>query len=116
MSRKFARRELDRLYAELPTLNCQGKCAESCGPIFMSRVEWERIIEAVGYEPVGQDDLTCPLLTEDGRCSVYEIRPTICRLWGMVDAMPCVFGCKPSRVLERTEGYAFLERAGRLGA
>lgn len=116
MSKKFARRELDRLYAELPALDCQGKCAESCGPVFMSRVEWQRIIEAKVYEPVGTlSDLTCPLL-DGGRCTVYEIRPTICRLWGMVDAMPCQWGCQPSRLLTRTEGYEYLERAGRIGA
>jgi len=81
----------------------------------MSRVEWQRIIEAVGHEPIGSEDLTCPLLS-DGRCTVYEIRPTICRLWGMVDAMPCVFGCQPTRLLSRDQGYEFLERAGRIGA
>ena len=115
MSKKFARRELDRLYAELPALECQGKCAESCGPIVMSRVEWQRICEAVDGEPRGGPDLTCPLLIAD-RCSVYDIRPMICRLWGMVEAMPCEWGCKPMRLLSDVEGFAFLERAGALGA
>jgi len=108
-----ARFELDAMYAEMPSLDCQGKCAESCGPIVMSRVEWERICEQVPPPP--PIDLTCPLLVDD-RCSVYAIRPTICRLWGMVEAMPCEWGCKPSRVLTNVEGYAFLERAGVLGA
>jgi hypothetical protein len=114
MSRKFARRELDAMYAEMPTLDCQGKCAEACGPILMSRVEWERIEERGEVGPLGPD-LTCPLLDGE-RCSVYDIRPTICRLWGMVESMPCLWGCKPSRLLTDDEGGAFLERAGALGA
>lgn len=115
MSTNAKRRRLDSLYAEMPTLDCQGKCAESCGPIVMSRVEWERIIEKVGAEPHGGADLTCPLLTDE-RCTVYSIRPTICRLWGLVESMPCPWGCKPSRVLTDVEGFAFLERAGAMGA
>lgn len=33
----------------------------------------------------------------DGRCSVYVVRPLLCRLWGMVDKMRCPHGCVPSR-------------------
>jgi Fe-S-cluster containining protein len=115
MTTRRERRNLDALYAEMPTLDCKGKCAESCGPIVMSRVEWARLTETVGYEPKGTADLTCPLLDGE-RCSVYAIRPTICRLWGMVEAMPCEWGCQPSRILTNREGFAFLERAGELGA
>ena len=114
MSKAGARRALDALYAEMPTLDCQGKCAESCGPILMSRVEWGRIIEQVGTEPRATS-LDCPMLDGE-RCSVYAIRPTICRLWGMVESMPCPWGCEPSRLLSDAEGRVFLERAGALGA
>ena len=37
----------------------------------------------------------CPALTNDGRWSVYEDRPSICRLWGAQQAMPCRHGCQP---------------------
>ncbi len=37
----------------------------------------------------------CPALTADDRCSVYEDRPTVCRLWGAQQAMPCPHGCQP---------------------
>jgi Fe-S-cluster containining protein len=114
MSKKFARRQLDALYAEMPALECQGKCAEACGPIAMTRVEWERITDR---GPVGSlaADLTCPLLVDE-RCSVYDVRPTICRLWGMVESMPCEWGCKPTRMLTNDEGRVFLERVGVIGA
>jgi len=103
-------KNLDALYGELPKINCQGKCQESCGPIFMSGPEWQRIIRRLGYEPKGRPDLTCPMLKSDGKCSVYHIRPAICRLWGIVDVMPCPWGCKPERYLTKMEGHAFLNR------
>lgn len=109
-----ARRRLDVLYAELPALDCKGLCAESCGPIRMSRAEWVRITDRLGHEPEALPDGTCPMLT-DGRCSVYDIRPMLCRLWGIVEVMPCRFGCEPARPLTREEGYVFLERAAAIG-
>lgn len=106
---------LDRLYGSLPKLSCQRKCQASCGPIVMSRVEWQRIIAAVGYEPKGKD-LTCPLLDRrTGDCRVYRERPALCRLWGLVRAMACPWGCVPERWLTDAEAYAFLEEVGRTG-
>jgi hypothetical protein len=115
---KRRRLELDALYAELPRLDCRGLCAESCGPIVTTRVEWQRICRAAGYEPkalVGVDGLTCPLL-KDNRCTVYEVRPLICRLWGLVETMPCLWGCKPERYLTHEEGLEFLTRAAEINA
>lgn len=106
--------QLDDLYARLPVLNCKGKCQASCGPIVMSQVEAERIKamrpdfitrdmemrlpsgESVGIGAISEC-LTCPLLTSDGKCSVYPIRPLICRMWGSVQAMRCPYGCTPRR-------------------
>lgn len=109
-------RALDSLYAELPTLDCKGLCSNSCGPVFMSRLEWKRITDKLGREPKGGADLTCPMLTCMGRCSVYDERPMLCRLWGLVESMPCVYGCKPERVLTDDEGHELLRRAAEAGA
>ncbi len=121
---KRSLRALDALYATLPTLKCQGKCQESCGPIMMTPLEAIRLKDRVGpLHPVNflrRDDviivhspkLTCPLLdTQTGRCTVYEIRPTICRLWGLVKKMRCPFGCVPSRWLTDKEAGNVLRAA-----
>lgn len=100
---------LEALYAELPRLECAGRCAESCGPILMSPLEEANIVAAAGRLPGVTLDLTCTLLVNE-RCSVYAIRPAICRLWGLVESMPCLWGCKPERYLTDDEGYAFLRR------
>jgi Fe-S-cluster containining protein len=137
---KKRRLDLAALYAELPVIACAGKCAESGGPVFMSRVEWQAVCRAggerhadalterehhhqqdrlVGGEPVARSDsrsvsaLTCPYL-ENERCSVYEVRPMLCRLWGVVESMECPWGCRPERYLTRDEGYAFLARAAEI--
>lgn len=110
---KRRRIELDALYAELPTIACQGKCAQSCGPVMMSRVEWQSVCRAGGERTVDLGVLTCPYLEQE-RCSVYEVRPMLCRLWGVVEEMPCPWGCQPSRMLTREEGFEFMQRAAEL--
>jgi Fe-S-cluster containining protein len=107
---KARRDAIKALYASLPRLDCAGKCAESCGPVFMTRVEWQQICKRTRSEPSAGDGLTCPMLVEE-RCSVYEVRPMLCRLWGMVETMKCPWGCIPERYLTEKEGYELLQRA-----
>lgn len=85
--------KLQELYDQLPSIDCQGLCYDSCGPIDLSRREKDRIERAAGH-PLGINGLTCNMLTE-GRCTVYEGRPMICRMWGVTEGLPCPYGCKP---------------------
>lgn len=103
------RARLDSLYAELPTITCQGKCQKACGPIGMSEEEWHRIEERLGSAMPVPVTTTCPLLRE-GRCRIYPVRPAICRLFGLTRAMPCPFGCQPSRWMDPAETRRFLAR------
>jgi Fe-S-cluster containining protein len=107
--------QLDQLYAELPTIACQGMCWDSCGPIEMTVAERERISRAGVDIPQGSylrdGPALCPALTMLHQCSVYEIRPLICRIWGMTRRMRCNFGCKPDRYLSEPEAYEFIARA-----
>lgn len=97
--------KLDALYAELPQLDCRGRCQESCGPIDMSATERARIADAgVDIPPLadraarrGPLDIawTCPALSALGTCSVYRLRPMICRVWGLTELLACPYGCMP---------------------
>jgi hypothetical protein len=60
------------------------------------------------------EDYYCPALV-DGRCSVYEDRPTVCRLWGATESMPCPHGCRPDRPLSQDESHQLLRRAAAAG-
>jgi Fe-S-cluster containining protein len=107
--------QLDALYAELPSIECRGKCWDSCGPILMTRPEQARIAAAgVDVSPSTWRDgpMICPALTMLRRCAVYEARPMICRLWGLAESMPCNFGCRPEGgLLSDRVAYEYLARA-----
>ena len=105
---------LEALYAEIPRIDCQGLCWDSCGPIMMTRAEHRRIETSAGVDiPDGRSTApaTCVALTMLRRCAVYELRPMICRVWGVVETMPCNHGCRPDRYLTDAECYELLARA-----
>jgi hypothetical protein len=92
------------IYAQVPSVHCKGLCQEACGPIDMTPREDTRIRDAGVDIPQAADairqlrdtgDYACPALDAAGRCSVYEVRPLICRLWGAVEELRCPHGCVP---------------------
>ena len=112
---------LDALYASLPRLDCRGLCAEACGPIVMERNEMRRLTEANGGRRPFFDEFKsrCSLLVNE-RCTQYAARPSICRLWGLVQGeLECPHGCVPERWLSPEEAQRFQDKvakaAGRKG-
>jgi hypothetical protein len=91
---------LHALYARVPAIECKGLCHDACGPILMSQQE----ARTIGH-PNDMGDWECPKLSPLGTCSVYEDRPMVCRLWGVVESMPCPHGCVPERWLTHDEGH-----------
>ena len=87
---------LESIYASLPSVVCQGLCAESCGPIACSQAEADRM-EAAAGRPLEFTRLICGYLDQSNRrCTVYAVRPMICRLWGVAKDMSCPWGCEPT--------------------
>lgn len=109
---------LERLYRAVPHVACRGLCTDSCGPVPMSEAEHMRV-RAKGVDiPVIEDALTaikngdaptCPALVNN-RCSVYDVRPLICRMWGAVESMPCPHGCTVTPGLLVDDGAKILIR------
>ena len=116
--------ELQALYDRIPAIpGCDGRCWTSCGPIGMSDRERQRI-RGAGYRitPYDQalrsaDTYWCEALTGDRRCAVYDIlRPIVCRLWGAVAGLPCIYGCVPEGgYLSDAEGYRLISESMRIG-
>jgi Fe-S-cluster containining protein len=104
---------LEAIYAKLPKMRCKQKCQKACGPIFMSPLEWDRMILAAG-ERKGDASLVCPYLNKVGQCDAYSVRPLICRLWGTVRQMQCPHGCEPERWMSNTEARLLLREADQL--
>lgn len=107
--------QLQALYEELPHINCAGFCHDSCGPIQVSIREQDRMEKMAGVELTCGLGPTCSMLTPDRRCGVYEIRPLICRLWGLTESMPCPYGCKPERVVPDDEAMMMIFRSLQIG-
>lgn len=90
------RQQIAKVYAQVPRIECKGLCFDSCGPIGMTPIEKFMLDNAAGHEvkTVGSLGLTCSALTADKKCSAYEERPLICRLWGVAQGMICEHGCE----------------------
>ena len=122
---------LQEVYDSIPSLNCQGHCWQCCGAIDMSPVERSHIADLGVEIPVMTDEWSrawendepayCPAFSLGAQglgkpgCTVYDRRPTICRLWGVSESMPCPYGCKPEKTLTDREGFEILFRAARAG-
>ena len=106
----------EELLKKIKSLKCKGLCQESCGPIGISKGERQRIRDyctrhSIPFFPLhirnamiavvewklsnGQvRPEMCPYL-QNGKCSVYPVRPMICRCWGTTMEMRCPYGCEP---------------------
>lgn len=128
--------KLDALYAALPTIPCKRKCQKSCGPVLIPRIEAARLERKRGFLQLvstfevasrtwlpppeiimrnfigvhPERDGLCVFLDRGilGGCTCYKIRPSVCRLFGMVDNefMRCPFGCVPTRWVTDAEARA----------
>jgi uncharacterized protein len=126
---------LEAIYAEIPRLDCQQKCQGCCGPLLVPKIEHRRIEQAgkivtlaslahvelnsmwkwMGKENLAamqpDGNMSCQLLMPiTGRCTVYAIRPLICRIWGCIERMRCPHGCVPERWLTETEVRRMFEK------
>ncbi len=113
--------QFENIYSRIPSIDCKGLCHDSCGMVPMTAFEWARMVARHGKVPGVRtvDDRDgkpwCPILTVDKKCEHYDQRPVICRLWGVVEGMPCVHGCKPAKYLTDAEGLAMIELAMNIG-
>lgn len=123
---------MQAIYDHLPSINCKGLCVGACGLIPLTEVELEYVLSGMlvpvppeefvaavgrsGLTLIG-DEATCPLLV-DGRCSVYNQRPFVCRAYGIVadPRMRCEFGCEPEALLTRKEVDILIRDINQLNA
>lgn len=105
------------LYAELPVMECQGLCADSCFSLEQTRLERAYVRHGTGVELglVQVPPSACPALGLLNRCTVREFRPLVCRLWGMTAGMRCQYGCVPvGGFLSAAQAYEFVARVTEL--
>jgi Fe-S-cluster containining protein len=107
---------LDDLLKGVPTFTCKEGCSDCCGIVPMTRLEWKRIQERTGITKQYDENGNCNLL-KDGKCSVYDIRPAICRIFGASTEprLQCPHGCKSERLLTAKETDGLIMQVDRLG-
>jgi Fe-S-cluster containining protein len=108
--------QLQQLWDQLPAIHCQGLCADSCYSMGQTRTEQQIIQRRTGVDlPLAHAGQPCRALTVLRRCAVYEHRPMICRLWGMVPTMRCNYGCIPEGgFLTDQQAYEILARSAEI--
>jgi Fe-S-cluster containining protein len=107
---------LQELYDQLPTIACRGLCSDSCGPAPASIRERDRMERASGQRFTCGVGATCSMLDEHRRCSVYELRPLVCRMWGVMESMRCPYGCKPDgEYVSDIEGFRLVAESLAIG-
>lgn len=43
------------------------------------------------FTAIAIKDNKCPFLRSDKKCNIYECRPEVCRLFGIIERLPCEF-------------------------
>jgi hypothetical protein len=101
--------EIDDLYRMIPDFLCTPGCHECCstfGVPSRTREEEERIRRFMaerGMAAVAARGTTCPHLVIGFGCSIYSVRPLICRLYGTSPTYRCVRGVSPLHLLHEDE-------------
>ncbi len=117
---------LASVYQQLPVGSCDGcrDCASRCaGDVPMLSTEYQAIRQYLADEgqqiPPPPRRLStqmmagCRFLDRDSRwCVIYPVRPLICRLFGLVEWLPCPTG-KQTMVL--AEGWKLMRQYAELG-
>lgn len=98
--------KLKQLYAEIPQMQCKPGCTKCCGFIPWSEFEYNQL------EQQKEIRFLC-VYPHKGRCSIYDQRPFICRLFGTIEPphiMSCPEGCAPAFPLTADQASRLLAR------
>jgi Fe-S-cluster containining protein len=96
------------LYALLPDFSCLEGCTACCrsfGVPSQTKIETRRIrkyLKENGLIFKAAEGTTCPYVSDRG-CTIYPVRPFICRLFGAAPNLLCPMGARPLILLHEDE-------------
>jgi Fe-S-cluster containining protein len=112
--------KLEAIYKRIPDVECKGLCHPSCTLVPAEDIEIKRARKKLSYNPfkVSNKDVettkttgkipSCGALKNE-RCTIYSIRPAICRLYAAAEGLECPFGCTPKQnKLSGQEAYSLI--------
>ena len=100
--------DIDDIYNLLPDFMCTNGCLECCqnfGVPSRTKIEDERIkvfLKENAMKLGKAHGTTCPYLNELG-CTIYPVRPLICRLYGTSPNYRCKMEVAPLKLLHEDE-------------
>jgi hypothetical protein len=112
---------IKKVWETIPEFKCKDGCHDCCGIIAMTKLEWDNInpklcgtISMEEHKVIAS--MFCPYIKVGG-CSIYENRPTICRLFGTVNTalLTCPHGCGPAIKMQPEQSRMILHAIDELG-
>ncbi len=103
-------KKLKKIYSKIPKINCH-HCHFCCGPIvwfepekiviedYMRKNKIKKVVWTL--DEFKKNDMKCPYLFND-RCVIYDVRPIICRLFGVIQELKCEL-CDDVKLLTNNE-------------
>jgi hypothetical protein len=109
--------KLEKVYNQIPASSCPSGCGKCCGILYPSESEisniktWlkKRNREYIDFNmTIGLD---CPYLSKDKSCSIYPVRPFLCRILGVSADLPCPLKLnKPERTINhQISGWCYTQ-------
>jgi len=95
--------KLGIIYSQIPKATCPEGCGKCCGIVYPSRLELNNIYSWCVLHKIEPKDFTmapeldCPYLGQDKRCTIYPVRPFLCRILGASHDLPCPLGLCSAR-------------------
>lgn len=92
--------KLEEVYRQIPKSKCPERCGVCCTIVFPSLAEirnikaWLKKHDREFNDFNMEIDKNCPYLSPEKECSIYPVRPFLCRIMGTSVAIPCVLGIK----------------------
>lgn len=113
-------KKLDELYKKVPEIACKGLCYQGCTIIPAALIEIKRAKDRLHTNPfhynkekieekIKMGNIPICKALKNKRCSIYTIRPLICRLYGVAENFDCPFGCKPKTILTTKEAKKIMQ-------
>ncbi len=104
-------KRLKLIYDQVPKIKCKGLCSDACAYILMSKFEQKIINDKYGTCDLLQNP--CPKLV-NGRCSIYEDRPYVCRAYGVAPGLECPFGCTAEATMSAKQSMKLFSQVDEL--
>jgi Fe-S-cluster containining protein len=101
--------KLAEIYKQIPASTCPPGCGKCCGILFPSMAEIRNIKDWLTAHHREYKEfhmafgLDCPYLNEKKECTIYPVRPFLCRMMCVSDLSCPVGKCKANKILNSAQ-------------